>query len=96
MQSAPRALLRIMGGLVNLGRITNCPLVFFEQRIEDLYISWYDLSWKIIYNYIKQGMIQIFNVLGSLDIIGNPVNLIQNIKEGIYGFVDQNRTGNRE
>ena len=53
MQSAPRALLRIMGGLVNLGRITNCPLVFFEQRIEDLYISWYDLSWKIIYNYIK-------------------------------------------
>ena len=83
----PSTLKRIIGGLINLGRITNCPLSFSEQKIKDLYISWYNLSWKIISPYIKEGVIQIFSILGSLDIIGNPANLLHEIKEGVYGFV---------
>jgi len=86
MQSAPRALLRIMGGLVNLGRITNCPLTFSPQKIENIYISWYDLSFKMMEPYIVQGIIQAYRILGSLDIIGNPVNLVQNITEGVLDF----------
>jgi vacuolar protein sorting-associated protein 13A/C len=50
-------------------------------------MSWYDLSWKIINPYITQGIVQIYKILGSLDIIGNPVNLINNITEGVYDFV---------
>ena len=70
-----------------LGRISNCPLKFKEQIIEKVYMSWYDLSWKIINPYIKQGIVQIYKILGSLDIIGNPVNLINNITEGVYDIV---------
>ena len=92
----PGALKRIIGGLMNLGRITNCPLTFAPQRIEDLYISWYNLSWKIITPYIAQGAIQIFSILGSLDIIGNPANLLQNITEGVYDFVKEPGIGSKQ
>ena len=33
-----------------------------------------------------QGIIQAYRILGSLDIIGNPVNLVHNIKEGVFDF----------
>ena len=79
---------KILGSMINaLGRISNCPLKFKEQVIEKVYMSWYDLSWKIINPYITQGIVQIYKILGSLDIIGNPVNLINNITEGVYDFV---------
>ena len=79
---------KILGSIFNaLGRISNCPLKFNEQIIEKVYMSWYDLSWKIINPYITQGIVQIYKILGSLDIIGNPVNLINNITEGVYDFV---------
>jgi vacuolar protein sorting-associated protein 13A/C len=79
---------RILEGVFSaLGRVSNCPLKFKEQIIERVYMSWYDLSWKIINPYITQGIVQIYKILGSLDIIGNPVNLINNITEGVSEFV---------
>ena len=85
----PGALKRIIGSFMNLGRISNCPLRFSHQKLENVYMSWYDLSWKIINLHIKQGIIQIFSVLGSLDIIGNPVNLLHDIKEGVTDFAKE-------
>ena len=79
---------KILSSVINaLGRISNCPLKFKEQIIKNVYMSWYDLTWKIINPYITQGIVQIYKILGSLDIIGNPVNLINNITEGVYDFV---------
>ena len=81
---------RILGSIFHvLGRISNCPLSFNEQVIKNIYMSWYDLTWKIINPYITQGIVQIYKILGSLDIIGNPVNLINNITEGVYDFVKE-------
>ena len=81
----PHALQMIVASLINLGSITNCPLTFSSKGVENLYISWYDLSWKIIDPYITEGIIQVYRILGSLDIIGNPVNLLKNITEGVLG-----------
>ena len=84
----PPGVERILGSILNaIGRISNCPLSFKEQIIENVYMSWYDLTWKVINPYITQGIVQIYKILGSLDIIGNPVNLINNITEGVYDFV---------
>ena len=81
----PHALQMIAASLINLGSITNCPLTFSSKGVENLYISWFDLSWKIIELYIIEGIIQAYRILGSLDIIGNPVNLVKNITEGVFG-----------
>ena len=82
----PHAFQMIAASFINLGRITNCPLTFSPQKIENIYISWYDLSFKMMEPYIVQGIIQAYRILGSLDIIGNPVNLVQNITEGVLDF----------
>ena len=80
----PHGFQMIVASFINLGRITNCPLSFSAQKIENIYISWYDLSFKMMEPYIVQGIIQAYRILGSLDIIGNPVNLVHNIKEGVF------------
>ena len=92
----PKTAKRIIGTIGNtLGRITDCPLRFNEQVVENVYLSWADISMIIINKYIKQGITQIYKVLGSLDIIGNPVKLVRNVGGGFYDFVNEPRKGFR-
>ena len=94
--SLPKTAKRIIGTIGNtLGRITDCPLRFNEKVIENVYLSWADISMKIINSYISQGITQIYKVLGSLDIIGNPVKLVRNVGGGFYDFVNEPRKGFR-
>ena len=90
----PKLAKRIIGTLGNtLGRITGCPLNFNEKVIENVYMSWGDIANIIIKSYISQGITQIHKVLGSLDIIGNPVKLVKNVTGGLYDFVNEPRKG---
>jgi len=92
----PKTAKRVIGTIGNtLGRITDCPLRFNEQVVENVYLSWADVSMIIINSYISQGIKQIYKVLGSLDIIGNPVKLVRNVGGGFYDFVNEPRKGFR-
>ena len=92
----PKTAKRIIGTIGNtMGRITDCPLRFNEKIIENVYLSWADISMIIVNSYITQGITQIYKVLGSLDIIGNPVKLVRNIGGGFYDFVNEPRKGFR-
>ena len=87
---------RVIGTIGNtLARITDCPLRFNEKVVENVYLSWADVSMIIIKSYISQGITQIYKVLGSLDIIGNPVKLVRNVGGGFYDFVNEPRKGFR-
>lgn len=59
-------------------------------------LSWADISMIIVNSYITQGITQIYKVLGSLDIIGNPVKLVRNVGGGFYDFVNEPRKGFRK
>ena len=92
----PKTAKRIIGTIGNtLGRITDCPLRFNEKVVENVYLSWADVAMIIIKSYIGQGIAQIYKVLGSLDIIGNPVKLVRSIGGGFYDFVNEPRKGFR-
>ena len=92
----PKTAKRIIGTIGNtLGRITDCPLSFNEKVVENVYLSWADVAMIIINSYISQGITQIYKVLGSLDIIGNPVKLVRNVGGGFYDFVNEPRRGFR-
>ena len=92
----PKLIKRVIGTIGNtLGRITDCPLRFNEKVVENVYMSWPDVA-KVVYtSYISQGITQIYKVLGSLDIIGNPVKLVRNVGGGFYDFVNEPRKGFR-
>ena len=92
----PKTAKRIIGAIGNtMARITDCPLRFNEKIIENVYLSWADISMIIVNSYITQGITQIYKVLGSLDIIGNPVKLVRNVGGGFYDFVNEPRKGFR-
>ena len=92
----PTTAKRIIGTIGNtLGRITDCPLRFNEKVVENVYLSWADVAMIIVKSYIGQGITQIYKVLGSLDIIGNPVKLVRNVGGGFYDFVNEPRKGFR-
>ena len=92
----PKTAKRVIGTIGNtLGRITDCPLRFNEKVVENVYMSWADVSMIIVKSYITQGITQIYKVLGSLDIIGNPVKLVRNVGGGFYDFVNEPRKGFR-
>ena len=63
--------------------------------MENVYLSWADVAMIIVKSYIGQGITQIYKVLGSLDIIGNPVKLVRNVGGGFYDFVNEPRKGFR-
>ena len=46
-----------------------------------------------IKSYIKQSIFQVYKLLGSSDIIGNPVQLIEKIGTGFFEFVNEPRKG---
>ena len=92
----PKTAKRVIGTIGNtLGRISDCPLRFNEKVVENVYLSWPDVSMIIVKSYISQGITQIYKVLGSLDIIGNPVKLVRNVGGGFYDFVNEPRKGFR-
>ena len=94
--SLPKTAKRIIGTIGNtLGRITDCPLRFNEKVVENVYLSWADVSMIIVNSYITQGITQIYKILGSMDIIGNPVKLVRNVGGGLYDFVNEPRKGFR-
>jgi hypothetical protein len=93
-ESVPKTLIRIFGSIGNsFARITESPLKFSEKIFQNVYIDYYSLMWKLIGEYTKQGILQIYKILGSLDIIGNPVKLIDNIGTGFFELFNEPRKG---
>ena len=90
----PRPFMKVIGVLGNsLCRITDSPLRFKEMLYENVFID----VWKIIslltQNYTKQGLMQVYKVLGSSDLIGNPTKLIDNIGTGFIELINEPRKG---
>jgi len=44
-------------------------------------------------HYVTQGAMQFYKILGSSDMIGNPVGFIEKLGEGVIEFVNEPRKG---
>jgi hypothetical protein len=44
-------------------------------------------------NYTKQGIMQFYKLIGSSDLIGNPVGLIDKLGTGVFEFLNEPRKG---
>ncbi len=85
---------RVLGSIGNsLTRFSDVPLIFTEKGFENIYISLSDMLWIIYEEYKRRGTSQILTVLGSSDLIGNPVKLLQGIGTGFYELVNEPRKG---
>ena len=84
---------RIIGSLGSFVRISESPLKFNERIIENIYMRTNEITNTIMKSYINESIFQIYKILGSSDLIGNPVQLIEKIGTGFFEFVNEPRKG---
>ena len=90
----PKIISRIIASLgSSLVRISDSPIRFKEKIIENIYMEIKEISNYFIKSFIKETKYQIYKILGSSDIIGNPVKLIEKIGTGFFEFVNEPRKG---
>ena len=88
----PNILAHIFGTIGNtLARFTDVPIYFTEKGFENIYISLTEIFSIIYKEYKRQGTAQILKLIGSSDIIGNPVKLLEGIGTGFYELVNEPR-----
>ena len=82
----------IFGSIGNtLARFTDVPIYFTEKGFENIYTSLSDIFSIIYREYKGQGTAQILKLIGSSDIIGNPVKLLEGIGTGFYELINEPR-----
>ena len=94
LSSLPKSMKRILGSVGNtLTRITDGKLKFTEKIFTNIYKNSNEIMWELIKHYSTQGIKQIYKILGSTDLIGNPVNFIEGLGSGFFELVNEPRKG---
>jgi hypothetical protein len=70
-----------------VAKLENCPLKFNSLSFEHEYGGVDHIASSLISSYVPQAISQIYLILGSLDVFGNPVKLVKLISEGVWDFL---------
>ncbi|CAG9327203.1 unnamed protein product [Blepharisma stoltei] len=73
--------------------ISDSPLFFRELMMTQCFQTLDNLTWIIMKNYIRQGIIQVYKILGSSDMIGNPIGLVDKLGTGVFEFFNEPAKG---
>lgn len=65
------------------GNISDAPLKFNSLLLEHPIVSVETLKNRIIGHYTQQAIVQVHKILGSIDMLGNPVGLFNTMGEGV-------------
>ena len=92
--------IQILPGIVNkliaslgnsLTRISDSPLRFSEMIHENVFTDSYNMIWLLINHYKRQGLLEAYKILGSSDLIGNPICFVEKIGTGFIEFFNEPR-----
>ncbi|KAI9014452.1 hypothetical protein CLU79DRAFT_890124 [Phycomyces nitens] len=67
---------------MTLGNINDAPIKLNALVVENMRVSYADLTSRVMFHYQEQVMYQLHRVLGSADFLGNPVGLFTNLSSG--------------
>jgi len=63
--------------------ISDASIYFTQIDISNSYRTQQSIVNLLSKHYIKQGISQVYKILGATDIVGNPVGLISNLGRGV-------------
>jgi len=72
--------------LDTVANLEEAPLCFNSLYMENPFVPMAELQSRIIQHYIRQGIQQVYKLLGSTEALGNPVGLFSNISTGVMDF----------
>lgn len=73
--------------------ITNSDLVFTQILITDSFQTLPKLIKTLVQNYTQQGIKQVYKLLGSSDMLGNPIRLMSKLGTGVFEFISEPAKG---
>jgi vacuolar protein sorting-associated protein 13A/C len=78
---------------LSFGNIENAPLNLPPIHLSEQSTTAPQILKQISARYTREGLFSLLKVMGSFNIIGNPVALFVNLGTGIWDFVDKPMTG---
>jgi len=81
---------KVASAIVN---ISNSPLFFSTIILKKSFKSYQELVHSILSNYIRQGAVQFFNLLGASELLGNPIGLVRKLGAGVYELFEEPMKG---
>lgn len=85
-----KALTSIGSAFVNF---SNSPLRFRELLIHHSFQNFQSMISQISKNYIRQGILQFYKILGSVDLLGNPIGFVDKVGVGVVEFFNEPKKG---
>ena len=79
--------------VATISNISDAPIYFKELLLQNLFSTPQNIASRLIKNYTKQGIFQFYKLLGAIDLIGNPIGLIDKLGSGVFEFFNEPRKG---
>ena len=77
----------------SLADISDTPLKYNEIRIIEGFYTIKGLTTELYNKYFQKSVLQFYKILGSIDLIGNPVSLVDKVTTGAWRLYDDPRKG---
>jgi len=75
--------------LSSLTNVENVKLILKGSLLENVFGNTNEIINNAIYNYKQSALSQILKILGSIEIFGNPVNLMNSLGTGFKDFIEK-------
>lgn len=79
-----QALIDTFGAL--LGNVDNAQIKLSSFLTENLFMTQNDLIDRLRMHYVKELIRQLYKIIGSFNLLGNPIGLAENITSGVKAF----------
>ncbi|CAI2359786.1 unnamed protein product [Moneuplotes crassus] len=76
-----------------IATVSDAPLSFSELVITNIFQSQSALISSLTKNYTRQGIFQFYKLIGSSDLLGNPVGFVDKLGSGVFEFFNEPRKG---
>ena len=76
-----------------LVNIDEAPLTLKGVKLTNVFDDQQAVTKKLVKRYVDDSIKQVYKILGSVDIIGNPVGLFSNISTGVVDLFEKPRQG---
>ena len=88
------AVLEVIYSIIpTLANVSDAPIYFSELIMKNTYTPANNFIKAMQKKYVKQASLQVYKVLGCIDLIGNPIGLIDKLGSGVFEFFNEPRKG---
>lgn len=77
----------------SIANISDASLSYHEMIITSTFSSFANIMDILTKKYIRHSVLQLYRIIGSSDLIGNPIGLVDKLGSGVFEFFNEPRKG---